>query len=50
MKISFEPEITYAIELFPTVPLPRGVEVVEKEYVPPVVGEMISLPNPFGPE
>ena len=50
MKISFEPEIAYAIELFPTVPLPRGVEVAEKEYVPPVAGEMISIPNPFGPE
>ena len=51
MKISFDPEMTYAMALGPTVPFPSGVEVLENEYVPPLfVGEIVSIPNPLDPE
>ena len=50
MKTSFDAEMAYAIELGPTVPCPGTLDAEEKEYVQPVVGERISVFNPFGPE
>ena len=49
MKISFEPEMTYAM-LVPTVPFPRGTELAEKAYVAAPFPVMAFDPNPFGPD